>query len=170
MITHVYPFFADGINYRLIVSSKLLLESWTDQRWKQVPTGILGGLLDRLAELGDMESGFHTILFRNIGMRIEVIRRSRWWGRKPQIDVQYLDLDEPDPWVSVDPEDPIDDLPVIVGASAIVYRNCHPAGVWGIWAVLKKQGYIAQSWAGDSLEEHTESCTELTCHNPEDDN
>lgn len=153
MKPHAYLFFLDGINYRLVVGSSLVLECWMQFRWAVVPTEALEAILQRLVDLGISSPGFiHTIRAHHLGMRIEVSnpRWRRWLCRSKEIVISYLDLDEVYPWVSVRPTDPTDDLPVVLGPLLMIYRSCHPAGVWGIWAFLHYMGYVPCGWGDES--------------------
>lgn len=150
MIFHQYPFHLDNVNYRLVVASKLVVECWLAPIWRQVPNNMLGLLLHNIVAR-DVEIGsgfFHTITSRHHGMRMEVNypRSRRWLRRKPVCYLQQLDLTETDPWVDVDPEEPLTDLPIIVGENAIIYRISQPAGLWGLWAALNHQGYLSLPW------------------------
>lgn len=143
---HVYPFFLDGTNYRLLVVSQLRLESWTNSQWTSVPLSKLEDLLRKLVLQGQSSfSLLHSVVFRNIGMRISIQYPPwrRWLGLLPRIRLEYLDLDKPDPWVGVEPGSLKDDLPVTLGPHVIVFRTSLPSALWGIWATLNRLGVIS---------------------------
>ncbi len=149
-----YHFHLDGMNYRLIVASRMSLEVWIrpNQTYAKVPAEVFPLLLERLLVHGSVLVGagfLQALQAANLGMRLDVSfpRWRRWLQRAPTFKIQVLDLSEPEPWVDVSPDEAVSDVPVTLGHSTlVVYRHEGPVALWGIWAALNHQGYLAQRW------------------------